>query len=262
MSGRSWGLAMSCGHLTGSGGKLRGLLVALVGLVIPTCEGVAQAYQRIPVVIDGTPLADPSFAAARDELLAIAVRADRNALNGRVGKTFFWDADHGGAFNQKRSAAANLAAAFSLDTGSEGWRRLRTILSVETATPRQPGSRDYCLPPRLKPQDEAGFDQIMTESSTDAFEWGLIGAERIPVRAAPAETAAAVNTLSREAVRVTEWAFETPEGQPRWVGVVTPTGTKGFVDGRRIQTLAQERLCLRKDTDGVWRISGYIGGGD
>ncbi len=224
--------------------------------------GSAQKYQHIPIALDGAAVADLRFAAARDELLAIAVRADRSALDRRVGNTFFWDADHGGALNRKRSAAANLAAAFALGTGSEGWRRLRTVLSAAAATPRRRGSQDYCLPPRLKPQDEQRFERIKTQTGTDAFEWGLVGAERVPVRGAAAETAAAVDTLSHEVVRVTEWAFDTPEGQPRWVGVVTSNGIKGHVDGRRIQTFGQERLCLRKETDGTWRISGYVGGGD
>jgi hypothetical protein len=216
---------------------------------------LAQGYARVPAVLDGPPVADPGFDASRAELLAIVLRADREALNKRVARDFFWDRDHGGGFDRKRPAAANLAAAAD-------WKSLRRMLSAETATPRSAGSRDYCSPAGLRAWDERQLERVAEQLGTDPFfDWGGVASDRQAVRSGPAETAPEIGTLSRELVRVTDWAFETPEGRQRWVAVVTPAGRKGFVDGRRIQTLAEERLCLRKD-GGVWRISGYIGGGD
>jgi hypothetical protein len=216
----------------------------------------AQGYQRIAAALDGPPNADASLSAARDELLAIVIRSDRAALNKRVAKTFFWDRDHGGAFNPKRSAAANLAAATT-------WKSLRSMLSAETATPRRSGSMDYCMPAQMRPQDQKNFERVAEQLQTDTFfDWGVITSENQPVRAGRDDAAAEIGVLSREVVRVTEWAFDAPEGQQRWVEVITPAGAKGYVDGRRIQTLAPERLCLRKAAGGGWHISGYMGGGD
>jgi hypothetical protein len=80
---------------------------------------------------------------------------------------------------------------------------------------------------------------------------------RESVRARAEQSAPAVDTLSRELVRVSDWNTDTP-----WVPVVTPRGIKGYVDRRHIQSLLEERICLRKQPDGAWLISGYIGGGD
>lgn len=216
----------------------------------------AQGYQRIVARLDGSPNADASLAAARDELLAIVMRGDRAALNKRIGKTFFWDSDHGGGFNRKHSAARNLAAATT-------WESLRSMLSAEAATPRRSGSADYCMPARARPQDEKQLERVAEQMNTDTFfDWGVVISERQPVRASADGSAAEVGVLSQELVRVTEWSFETPAGQPRWVQVVTSAGTRGYVDGRYIQTLAPERLCLRKSESGAWQVSGYIGGGD
>jgi hypothetical protein len=216
----------------------------------------AQTYEKIPIRFNAALISDESFQAARDELLAIVIRNDRAALNKRVGPAFFWERDHGGMFKRKNPPARNLAAATS-------WKSLRSMLSAEHATPRRAGSSDYCLPAAARPRDEKQFDRVAAKLDTDTFfDWGVIASEREPVRASPEHTSAELAHLSQELVRVTDWAFDAPEGRPRWVAVVTSNGSKGFVDGRRIQTLAEERLCLRKDADGVWRISGFIGGGD
>lgn len=235
----------------------RGAKTAIaIGLIFGTHPAYAQTYEKIPATLDGSPSADSALHAARDELLAIVIRTDRAALNKRVAKSFFWERDHGGMFNRKRSATANLAAATN-------WKSLRAMLSADVATPRRGGNTDYCLPAGVRPTDEKQFERVAEQLKTDTFfDWGVVISERQPVRAKPDEAAAEVGVLSREVVRVTDWAFETPEGQRRWAQVVTSAGAKGFVDGRRIQTLAEERLCLRKDADGVWRISGYIGSGD
>jgi uncharacterized caspase-like protein len=215
-----------------------------------------QGYQRIAARFDGSPNADASLSAARDELLAIVIRGDRAALNKRVGKTFFWDSDHGGGFNSKHSATRNLAAATT-------WESLRSMLSADAATPRRSGSDDYCMPARGRPQDAKQLERVAEQLNVDTFfDWGIVMSERQPVRATGNAAAAEIGVLSRELVRVTEWTFDTPAGQPRWVEVLMPAGAKGFVDGRYIQTLAPERLCLRKDKNGAWQISGYIGGGD
>jgi hypothetical protein len=216
----------------------------------------AEPYQRVPAILDGRVVDDHSFFAARDELLAVVVRSDRAALNKRVDPTFFWERDQGGMYNRKRPAAANLAAATS-------WKSLRSMLSAEAATLRRPGSADHCLPARARAQDEKQFERLAEQLKTDPFfDWGVISSERRPARERPDATSAEVGSVTRELVRVTDWAFDTPEGRQRWVEIVLPTGTKGYVDGRHIQTLAPEQLCLRKDRNGVWRISGYIGGGE
>jgi hypothetical protein len=226
------------------------------GLSLGTQPAHAQEYRKIAVVLDGSPSADASLYAARDELLAIVIRNDRAALNKRVGNTFFWDRDHGGMFDRKRSASANLAAATN-------WASLRSMLSADIATPRKDGSTDFCLPAGARPKDEKQFERVAEQLKTDTFfDWGVVISEKQPVRANPDGSAAEVGVLSREVVRVAEWAFDAPKGRQRWVQVITPTGVKGYVDGRHIQTLAPERICLRKDSSGAWRISGYIGGGD
>lgn len=239
------------------GSVLGGAVAAIViGLIAGTHAARAQAYERIPAALDGAPSADATLYAARDELLAVVVRADRAALNKRLEKALFWDRDHGGMFNSKRSAAANLAAATS-------WKSLRSMLSSDVATPRRDGSADYCLPARARPSDERQFERVAEQLKTDTFfDWGVVISERQPVRAAGDTSAAVVGQLSGELVRVADWSFDVPQGRQRWVQVVMPSGAKGYVDGRHIQTLAPERLCLRKDARGVWRISGYIGGGD
>jgi len=234
----------------------RAIAVVVAGLLFGSQAANAQSYQRIVAKLDGSPSTDASLSAAQNELLAIVIRGDRAALNKRVGKTFFWDRDHGGMFNSKHSATRNLTAATN-------WKSLRSMLSADAATPRRNGSADHCMPARARPQDDKQLERVAEQLKTDTFfDWGVVMSERQPVHASGNGSAAEVGVLSRELVRVTEWAFETPDGQQRWVQVVTPTGTKGYVDGRHIQTLAPERLCLRKDKNGAWHISGYIGGGD
>jgi hypothetical protein len=239
-----------------AGGRRRAMAVVLAGLLFGTQAADAQSYQRVVAKLDGSPNTDASLSAAQNELLAIVIRGDRAALNKRVGKTFFWDSDHGGGFNSKHSATRNLAAATN-------WKSLRSMLSADTASPRRNGSADHCMPARARPEDQKQFERVAEQLKTDTFfDWGVVVSERRPVRASGDGSAAEVGVLSRELVRVTEWAFDTPDGQQRWVQVAMPNGAKGYVDGRHIQTLAPERLCLRKDKSGAWHISGYIGGGD
>ena len=235
--------------------RLRLSAIAIAALSLGE-SAFAQGYPRIPVKLESPASTDIALYRARDELLSIVLRTDRVALNKRVGRTFFWDRDHGGMFDKKRSPVRNLAAATN-------WKSLRTMLSAEQAAPRRVGSADYCLPARVRPQDERQLERVAEKLNTDPFfEWGVVASQNKPARTNASEEAAEIDLLSQEMVRVTDWAFDSPEGQQRWVQVITPSGVKGYLDGRWITTLSPEQLCLRRHKSGEWLISGFVGGGD
>src|ERR1700693_720816 len=77
-----------------------------------------KPYQPVPVQLPAEP-ADPSFAAFRTELAAIARnRVFASLARYVVPRGFFWDGDFANGFDPKKSSAENLAAAISLEHGS------------------------------------------------------------------------------------------------------------------------------------------------
>ena len=74
-----------------------------------------------------------------------------------------------------------------------------------------------------------------------------------------------VGTLGLHFVRL--MGFEGPGSDPapgrnQWARVVLPDGKEGFAAPGSLMSLTAEQLCYVKDLVGVWRIAGYIAGGN
>jgi hypothetical protein len=242
------------------------LILAALAAAAP----VSAEQQRLPprpytpVAILPVPApADTSLDAFRGELAAVAegrVYAELARLVAPQG--FFWDRDFGPAFDPRKPAVDNLAAAIRLEhRDGVGWRQLAGFAAeaaVEELVSR-PGIVCAPAPPRY---DVVAFARLLDETYTFAIDWAYPLAAQLPVRAAPRPDGAVVGTLGRHFVRLMGLAGADGESnvRDRWARIATPAGDTGFVAPGSLSTMTAARLCYGKDTLGRWRIAGYIAG--
>jgi hypothetical protein len=206
------------------------------------------------------PLEDPSFEAFRRQLAGIAQRKDRAALARLVvAQGFFWEKESGDAADKRKSGIDNLAAAIGLVKGP-GWEMLAGIATIPTAEALSERKGVVCAPADPA-YDENAFDELVTATRTEPFEWAYPLAAGLEVRAAARADAQVLERLDLHFVRVLP--EEPPRGQnqpPAFLRIVTPSGRTGYVAIDALAPLADEQLCYVKDAAG-WKIAGYIGEG-
>ena len=243
------------------------LVLAFSGSVF--AQGTPQAappgpYKPVPVKV--APLVtDPSLAAFRNELVAVAQRKDRAALARMVvAKGFFWERDDGQGADPKKSSIENLAFAFNLDgADSPGWDGLAQAAADPHAAP-DPQKKGVACAPAVPDLDGKAFEALAQQTKTDPSEWGFPYAAGIEVRAEPKADAPVIDKLGLILVRVTidESPLHAVEGtSAEWLRVVVPSGKVGYVAAGTIGSLVSDQICYSKDASG-WKIAGLVGGSD
>jgi hypothetical protein len=218
----------------------------------------AKPYKTVAVV-PPKPSTEPGLDVLRQQFAEAAQKKDRAALARLVvGEGFFWDRENGNAADKKKSGIDNLSAALGLGgKDSVGWDLLAGYAEDVTAAAPPRHTNALCSPadPAYK---AAEFDALLKATQTGPSEWGYPVEAGIDVRATPQATAPAIDKLALAFVRVT------PDGNtnaPAYVRVVTPAGKSGYVSIDSILPIGNDQLCFVKD-GGVWKIGGYIGGGE
>ncbi len=173
---------------------MRQLALPLLALLIAAQLAAAPAlgeeqrapkpYKAVPVVL---PVAfeDTGFAAFRQELAAIAksrVYAELARLITAQG--FFWERDFASAFDRRKPAVDNLAAAIRLEHRSgAGWNALAAFAAEPTAAPLPSYAGVICAPRR--PQfDEVEFDRLLKQTDTAESDWAYPRADKTSARGA------------------------------------------------------------------------------
>jgi len=227
-----------------------------------------QAQQQLPfvppapytalAVAPPKPYTDPSLAAFRQQLAAIAQKKDRAALAKLVlAKDFFWMKEEGNAAGKKTGIEA-LATALSLAAkDGSGWETLSEFVSDETASPYPDRPNTVCSPagPDFKTED---LEKLVAATKTDIGEWGFTAEENIEVKASAQANASVIEKIGMIFVRV--MPDLAPNASQEFMRIVTPSGKVGFVPAEAINPLGSDQLCYGKDAAGAWKIVGMIGG--
>jgi len=227
-----------------------------------------QAQQQLPfvppapytalAVAPPKPYTDPSLAAFRQQLAAVAQKKDRAALAKLVlAKDFFWMKEEGNAAGKKTGIEA-LATALSLAAkDGSGWETLSEFVSDETASPYPDRPNTVCSPagPDFKTED---LEKLVAATKTDIGEWGFTAEENIEVKASAQANASVIEKIGMIFVRV--MPDLAPNASQEFMRIVTPSGKVGFVPAEAINPLGSDQLCYGKDAGGAWKIVGMIGG--
>ena len=227
-----------------------------------------QAQQQLPfvppapytalAVAPPKPYTDPSLAAFRQQLAAVAKKKDRAALAKLVlAKDFFWMKEEGNAAGKKTGIEA-LATALSLAAkDGSGWETLSEFVSDETASPYPDRPNTVCSPagPDFKTED---LEKLVAATKTDIGEWGFTAEENIEVKASAQANAPVIEKIGMIFVRV--MPDLAPNASQEFMRIVTPSGKVGFVPAEAINPLGSDQLCYGKDAGGAWKIVGMIGG--
>src|SRR5947209_243978 len=135
------------------------------------------------------PYSDPSLAALRKDLGAIAQRKDRPALAKLVTvQGFFWLKEDGNAAGKKTGIEA-LATALSLAAkDGSGWETLAEFAADETAAPYPDRPNTVCSPagPEFNVQD---LEKLAEATKTDVGDWGFTATDGVEVHATAAQNA-------------------------------------------------------------------------
>ena len=205
------------------------------------------------------PYNDPSLAAFRKELAAIAQKKDRAALAKLVTvQGFFWLQEDGNAAGKKTGIEA-LATALSLAAkDGSGWETLAELVADETAQPYPDRPNTVCAPagPEFNTQE---LEKLAETTKTDVGDWGFTATDGVEVRATAAQNAPVIEKLGMQFVRV--MPDTAPNASQDFMRVVAPSGKVGFVAAEAINPLGSDQLCYGKDAAGAWKIVGMIGGG-
>jgi hypothetical protein len=245
---------------------------AIVAAMLTATPASAQAPPRPPkpyapiAITRAAASEDPSFTAFRATLAVIAktrIYAELAPLVLTQG--FFWGRDFGQAFDPRKPAVDNLAAAIALEQGNgTGWDALAAFAAEAAVEPLASRPGIGCAPARPG-YDGVAFSRLLDTTYTSGIDWAYPRADETPVHAAPRSDAAKVGTLGMHFVRL--MGFEGPDSDPapgrsQWARVALPDGKPGFVAPGSLMSLTAEQLCFGKDLVGVWRIAGYIAGGN
>jgi hypothetical protein len=244
---------------------------AIVAALLTATPASAQTPPRppkpyAPVAITRPAVSDDaSFITFRATLAAIAKNRIYVELAPLVlTQGFFWARDFGQAFDPRKPAVDNLAAAIALEQGSgTGWDALAAFAAEAAVEPLASRPGIGCAPARPG-YDGVAFSRLLDTTYTSSIDWAYPRADETPVHIAPRPDAASAGTLGVHFVRL--MGFVGPDSDPapgrsQWARVVLPDGNPGFAAPGSLMSLTAEQLCYVKDLLGVWRIAGYIAGG-
>jgi len=227
---------------------------------IPVSKPFAAVNVRLPA-----PPSDPSFAAFRQSLAALARRRSFDELaHLMIANGFFWDRDSGKRFDPKRLPAQNLATALRLDQGSDsGWEMLADFAAEPTASPSSAAPGILCAPGRPG-FDQNDFDALLDATRTTANDWVYPRVAGVVLHRRQSEESPPIETLGSYFVRLLRFQTAPANAVPlhtSWARIIVPDGKVGSVAPDTISSLSAAQLCYAKDITGRWVIAGFIGGG-
>ena len=201
---------------------------------------------------------DPTLAAFRQQLIAIAQKKDRAALARLVlARDFFWLKEDGNAAGKKSGIEA-LATALSLAAkDGSGWETLGDLRRGRQRAGLS-GPPEHCLlsgRPRLQ---DRGSGKACRDDQDRHRRVGLHLADDVEVRQAAQANSPVIEKLGMAFVRV--MPDTAPNASQEFMRIVTPSGKVGFVAAEAINPLGSDQLCFGKDAAGAWKIVGMIGG--
>jgi hypothetical protein len=217
-----------------------------------------KAYKPVAVQLP-KPLADPSFEAFRNQIIAIAQKKDRAGLARLVAQNFFWIPEDKDAADKRKPGIDNLAKAIGLDgRDAAGWELLATFAAEPTADPNADRPGVVCAPgePNF---DENAVNELIDATETEPSEWGYATKDGIEVRAEPNATSPVIEKLGLHLVRAYPDDSPASAVQADFLRIVTPSGKLGFILVDTLAALASDQLCYVKD-GAAWKIAGVIGG--
>jgi hypothetical protein len=175
---------------------------------------------------------------------------------------FFWDHDHGHAFDPRKPAVDNLAAAVALEGhNGSGWDRLAALAGETSAEPLASRPGVVCAPARPA-FDSTALARLLDTTYSDIRDWAYPRAAETPVRTAPQPDSPVTGTLGLHFVLLPGGGEDSSiPSRTHWVRVASPEGMTGFVAPGSLMSLAPERLCYIKGLAAGWRIAGYLAGG-
>jgi len=223
-------------------------------------SSVAPARPYKPVAITPpTPLADATFEAFRKQLGEVAQRKDRAGLTAMVvAQDFFWERGHRDAADKRKSSVDNLATALALNSkSSAGWEILFSFTDDPTASV-PPGHKNALCAPAEPAYNGQEFEALVRATQTDASEWIYPVSAGIEVHTAPQTAAPVIDRLGLAFVRV-----DAGNAAPsvNFVRIITPAGKAGYVSADAMAPIGNDQICYVKN-GGVWKIGGYVGGGE
>lgn len=227
-----------------------------------------DAYTPVPVKISGSIEVPGQLEKLLAELKSAADKRDLDAVLSHVGKSFFWDSDHGGGFEANKPPRDNFTTALSLDPNQVKpeyraglWLAFKGLLDTRTASTYSDKPGTICLPGKGKPVDKAAAEKTAARFDTDPW-YGMIYAVGVPVavRDAPKSTAPIVGQIDNEAVIVQHELRTDPDAT--WEPVHLANAVKGWVQSQQVSTFLNAQLCFARGRNKTWKIVGYNGGGD
>ena len=138
---------------------------------------------------------------------------------------FFWDRDFARAFDPRKPAVDNLAAAIQLEhRNGSGWDLLAALAAEAAVEPMASRPGVVCAPANPS-YDSVAFARLLDATHTGVSDWVYPRAAETTVHAAPQPAAAVLGTLGPQFVRLL--GFEGPAGEPAperklWARVATP----------------------------------------
>lgn len=259
--------------------------VRAIDRVIPTDDAILHSYQANDVIMDKEAFPRPAsyprlhIGFEQPELPAgltafIAhfidrIRArDASFANRFAAQDLFLGRDYGG-LHELGSPARILLAALRLDGDRSpemaeiGWRLLLARMNEGGMHLHAGRQAVYCTGARPIVEDpELVRSTIGDEDVEGWFYWYFVRGHH-DVRERPAGDAAIIGSLENELV------FSLPDRMPDggredelWSRVLMPGGHEGFLQPFAIQSRFSDSLCFARDSQGEWKIAGYVGGGD
>jgi hypothetical protein len=215
----------------------------------------ARPYKPVAIT-PPIPMSDPSFEAWRKQLGETAQRKDRAALTRMVvAQGFFWERANGDRADKHKSGFDNLVTALGLNNkDGAGWEILFSFSDDPTASEHKGA---ICAPANPSYNDQE-LEALLKATQTDVSEWSYPVSVGIEVHAAPQASAPVIEKLGLIFVRVSS---ENAPVSANFVRIVTPSGKAGYVSADSIAPTGNDQICYVKD-GGVWKIGGYIGGGE
>lgn len=224
----------------------------------PAPPSPVKPYNPVSVTPAG-PFNDPSFAAFRNDLAAVAKRKDRAALAKLiVAQGFFWVQDKDLA-DQSKPGIDNLAKAIGLDSPNGGGWDIITSDAADPTLAELPQNKGLFCAPAPPAFDPRAFQALFEQTDTDPTDWGYPTKNGVEVRAAAQPNAPIIDKLGMYFVRVLPEAAPSSAGAPAFLHVALPDGKTGFIAIDAIMPLASDQTCYTKEAGG-WKIAGYIGG--
>lgn len=222
-----------------------------------------KAYKPVAITMPAT-VDDPTFAAFRKQLAAVAASKDMTALGKMVvARGFFWQRDDSGDSAEKgRSGIGNLSRVIGLQAADgSGWDILTSYAEDDSATPMTDRKGVVCAPADPT-YDEKAFEALLDATATDPYEWGFPFADDVDIRSGPKADSPVMAKLGLNLVRIYPDENQTDASPaPESLRVVAPSGKLGYVPIDAIAAFGNDQMCYAKEAGG-WKITGYVGTGN